>query len=277
MFGYVYDEDKDPMKGVTVTITGSGYSGSKETDDAGYYEFRDLSADDYTITFEKEGYQTQTMMFPLGEGENKELETTMRLTEMPVATPTPTPTLPVEEKGVIFGVVNDEDDEFLKGVVVSIEGQGAFDSIKTDDDGYYEFRDLEAGEYALTYEKEGYQTQTTDVILKEGDSKEAETITMELIVKGAISGYVYSSGGDPIENVRLKLSGIKTRVKETTSSDADGFFEFTDLEADTYIIFSQKKDYKKRKTTVKLEEGAYEDIEITLRKTSRRGILVTEE
>jgi len=100
---------------------------------------------------------------------------------------------------------------------------------------------------------------------------------MELIVKGAISGYVYSSGGDPIENVRLKLSGIKTRVKETTSSDADGFFEFTDLEADTYIIFSQKKDYKKRKTTVKLEEGAYEDIEITLRKTSRRGILVTEE
>ena len=40
--------------------------------------------------------------------------------------------------------------------------------------------------------------------------------------------------GNSIEAVRLSLNGIKTKVIKTAASDADEFFEFADLEADTY-------------------------------------------
>ena len=59
------------------------------------------------------------------------------------------------------------------------------------------------------------------------------TITLEEIVKARISGYVLDTKGAPIESAGLKIKGIKTRYKNSASSDADGFFEFENLEADT--------------------------------------------
>ena len=55
-----------------------------------------------------------------------------------------------------------------------------------------------------------------------------------------------------------------------TSSDADGFFEFTGLGADTYVIFAKKTRYKKAKATVKLEEEESKEIEIEMKRTSKR-------
>ena len=57
---------------------------------------------------------------------------------------------------------------------------------------------------------------------------------------------------------------------KTASSDADGFFEFTDLDADTYVIFAKKKGYKKTQHKVVLEEGESTEIEIEMRKTTKR-------
>ena len=91
---------------------------------------------------------------------------------------------------------------------------------------------------------------------------------MELEVKGSIFGYVVDIYGNPIESVKLKLKGIKTKIKRDASSDADGFFEFTDLEKDKYVIFASKKRYKKAKQTVSLDEGDDQEIEIEMRKSS---------
>jgi len=55
-----------------------------------------------------------------------------------------------------------------------------------------------------------------------------------------------------------------------TSSDADGFFEFTGLGADTYVILAKKKGYKKTKQIVKLGDAESTEIEIEMRKTSKR-------
>jgi hypothetical protein len=193
--------------------------------------------------------------------------TTVSFSLMPVATPTPTPT---QGTGVLFGFVYDEDDNPMKDVTVAITGSGNSGSEETDDDGYYEFRDLSAGDYTITYEKEGYQTQTVEVTLEEGDKKEVETVTMILVEKGKIYGYVVDIKSDPIESVRLKLKGIGTKAVKRTSTDADGFFEFTNLEADTYVIFASKKGYKKTKSTIKLEEGEDGEIEIEMKKTTKR-------
>ena len=73
VFGYVYDEDENPLKSVTVTIAGNGYSDSVNTDEDGYYEFDDVSAGDYTVTYTKTGYETQTQDVTIEEGEDVHL------------------------------------------------------------------------------------------------------------------------------------------------------------------------------------------------------------
>ena len=93
----------------------------------------------------------------------------------------------------------------------------------------------------LTYEKEGYETQTLEVSLNDGEVKELETVIMEEVERGEITGYVVNIKGDPIESVRLRLRGIKTKVTKSASSDADGYFAFEGLDADTYVILAKKR------------------------------------
>ena len=186
--------------------------------------------------------------------------------------PSPLPT-PSGGTGAVFGVVNDPDENPFKGVIVTIEGTDYSESKETDERGFYVFTNLSAGEYTLTYKKEGYQTQTEEITLTEGEIKNMGTIIMEEIVKAKILGNVIDSKGAPIESARLKIKGIKTKYKNSTSSDADGFFEFGNLEADTYVIVATKTGYKKsRLPSIRLAEGEQEEIEIKLKKTSNRII-----
>ncbi|MBI2469733.1 MAG: carboxypeptidase regulatory-like domain-containing protein [Planctomycetes bacterium] len=87
---------------------------------------------------------------------------------------------------------------------------------------------------------------------------------------GKISGSIVDTQGAPVVSARLTLKGIKTKVSATTSSGADGTFEFADLKADTYVITAKKKGYKKAKQKVKLGEGEEKtDIKIELRKLKK--------
>ena len=47
---------------------------------------------------------------------------------------------------------------------------------------------------------------------------------------------------NPIESAKLRLKGTNTKVSKKTVSDEDGFFEFADLDADTYTITALKKE-----------------------------------
>ena len=194
-------------------------------------------------------------------------------------TTTPAPTLPPfptpspAQEGIVFGFVNDEDDQALEGVTVTIAGtNGGTPSRQTvtDADGYYEISGLAAGEYALTYGKEGYGTQTQDISLEEGETKDLGVVILEQVERGKIYGYAVNIKGDPLEFVRLRLKGLKTKVARSASSDADEFFEFDDLDADTYVIIAKKKGYRKNQQKVTLGEGESEEIEIVMRKTSKR-------
>ena len=82
--------------------------------------------------------------------------------------------------------------------------------------------------------------------------------------------------GNPIEYVRLKLKGLKTKASKQTSSDADRFFEFSDLEAGTYIITAKKKGFKPLNQRIKLGDGETTDIEIEMKKTSKRSVVTVE-
>ncbi len=88
--------------------------------------------------------------------------------------------------------------------------------------------------------------------------------------KGSISGYVIDRRDNPIESAKIRLKGTNSKVLEKTTSDEDGVFEFADLDADTYTITALKKGYKTVKQSITLEEGEEADIEIVMKKSSRR-------
>ncbi len=228
----------------------------------------------------------------------------------PTAQPTPIPQVsptatPAGGSGFVYGTVTDEDGQPLNGVTVKIErvslaasqgqnipvqatsqnqqdgvtvtiagangGSSSEKSTETDSSGYYEFGNLTAGSYTLTYEKDGYQTKTKSITLKEGEEKDIGTTVLEEEGSlGKIYGYVVDIKGNPLESVKLKLKGLKTGVKSAETSDGDGFFEFADLGADKYLLTAQKKRYRKAKQTITLEEGESREIEIEMRKTSKR-------
>ncbi len=194
----------------------------------------------------------------------------------PSPTPTPTPT-PAEGTGIIYGFVNDESELPLRNVSMSLSGPGGYSaSTSTDEDGYYFFEDLPEGDYTLTASKSGYNTETVEISLDEDEVYEAKTIMLEESVSATIYGYVLDIRGEPIENARLTIKGLRNKYTARTASDKDGFFEFTGLEAGKYLITVKKKRYKPVKTTVEVDEGESKEIEIELRATKTRTILPEE-
>jgi len=195
---------------------------------------------------------------------------------IPTLEPIPSgiPTLPPAPGGnsFIFGFVNNADDDALPGVTVTLDGAEYSESTETDEDGAFEFRNLSAGDYTLTCEKEGFETLSQDISLGDSEIYDAGTIVLEEVVKATLSGYVVDINGDPIENVRIKAKGVKTGYKNTAATDADGFFEFDELEEDTYVLVAKKRGYKRKNTTVSIGEGESEEVEITMKKTSKRII-----
>lgn len=68
---------------------------------------------------------------------------------------------------------------------------------------------------------------------------------------GYLAGYVFDTKGNLMDSVKLKLKlrGQRTNIRMTTFSNV-GFFEFTDLDKDTYILTAQKRGYKKKKRKI---------------------------
>jgi len=82
--------------------------------------------------------------------------------------------------------------------------------------------------------------------------------------ENSISGVIKNIKDLPIESAKLKLEGKKTKIKKKTFSDETGFFEFKDLEPDTYKVTAKKKGYMKSKQTVNLGEEEKKEIEIVM-------------
>ena len=99
------------------------------------------------------------------------------------------------------------------------------------------------------------------------------TPTVEPNKKCIILGYVIDRRSNPIESAKIRLKRANSRVLKKTFSDEDGFFEFTDLDADSYAITALKKGYKTVKQTVTLEAGEEKDVEFVMKKANKKRII----
>ncbi len=224
--------------------------------DGGSYSFTLSALDDSNISY---GDQSVAIAVPVSA-------------PTPTPSPSPSPTQTPTGSGIVYGFVTDEYEEPLKSVSVSLTGPNSnTESASTDADGYYFFENLIQGDYTIRASKSGYETASKEFALGDGGTKEVNFQLAET-TSGYIYGFVKDISGDPVENVRLTLKGVKTRYTAKSASDKDGFFEFTDLDADTYVIKAKKKRYRQSKTTVELEEYETKEIEIEMRATTSRKV-----
>ena len=82
--------------------------------------------------------------------------------------------------------------------------------------------------------------------------------------KGKIYGYVRDEYNTPVESATVRCKAKNTGDKVKINTDKQGYFEFNNLDADTYKIVAKKKGYYKSKYTVNLKEGEEKEIEIVL-------------
>ena len=203
-----------------------------------------------------------------------------------VVIPTNTPTPTQAKVGVITGTVVDTEGKPIANATV-LTDRGRY-SAKTGSDGLYQLNGVAEGDYTLTAFAEGYGSVSQTVTVKAGETTQADftllraatipspvpsptinpipstTPTPAIASKGKIFGYVTDEYSTPVKSAKVRCKGKNTGIKVKMNTDKQGYFEFNNLDADTYKIVAKKKGYYKSKYTVNLKDGEEKEIEMVL-------------
>lgn len=119
----------------------------------------------------------------------------------------------------LYGVVTDAETGYpLSGVKVTIDGLTTY----TDASGNYGFTGLTPGSYAITFEKEGYETASPEL---------PGQATLYGKVTDSVTGY-------PLSGVLVSLNGLQVYT------DSEGSYIFEDLEPGGYVLQFSKEGYQ---------------------------------
>nr|WP_165380032.1 SdrD B-like domain-containing protein [Staphylococcus condimenti] len=270
------NEGEKGIEGVKVTLTKpDGTTETTTTDADGHYEFKDLPNGDYTVTFETpEGYEPTVT--DNGDDSEDSDGTIVKVTINDADNPTIDSGFfkPVEEpKTYTLGDYvwedtnhdgkQNEGEKGIEGVKVTLtKPDGTTETTTTDADGHYEFKDLPNGDYTVTFETpEGYEPTVTD---NGDDSKDSDGTIVKVTINDAdnptidsgffkpepapqtytLGDYVWedtnhdgkqNEGEKGIEGVKVTLTK-PDGTTETTTTDADGHYEFKDLPNGDYTV-----------------------------------------
>ena len=160
--GTVGYEDRTDMSGINVVLIDSNgdVCRTSMTEKDGSFSFEGVSPDSYTIRAGADGYTTLDRRISISMGESYVV---------------PMGSL-VNLCGSITGSVATNDSGLKSGVKVkaaSSSGERSYETT-TDEAGLYTLSNVLHGEYALTFEKEGYETYTTSVTVEPGRTSTAD-------------------------------------------------------------------------------------------------------
>lgn len=228
----VVSSDMGPLSGVAVTLGEE----SKTTGTAGSYSF-EVAEGEYTLTFAKDGYVTQTKTVNTDDAVSGKVTLNVSMAAVQ------------REYVVISGTVtNAESGAALEGAVIS--GSALESSVTTDADGAYTLPQLEKGSYSFTVSMNGYTSQTVSV--SESDiTGDTYTLNIQLTAIPAeelvtVSGTVtadYPSGA---------LSGVTVSAGAgyaSATTDENGAYSLSLAEGDYTLTFS-KEGYDEKTQSV---------------------------
>lgn len=228
----VISSDLGPLSGVAVTLGEE----SKTTGTAGSYSF-EVAEGEYTLTFAKDGYVTQTKTVNTDDAVSGKVTLNVSMAAAQ------------KEYVVISGKVTDaESDAALEGAVIS--GSALDSSVTTDSDGAYTLPQLEKGSYSFTVSMNGYTSQTVSV--SESDiTGTAYTLNIQLTAIPA-EELVTVSGTVTADYPSGTLSGVTVSAGAgyaSVTTDENGAYSLRLAEGDYTLTFS-KEGYDEKTQSV---------------------------
>ena len=177
----IKDIDNNPLPSATVRLT--VLSNSQEVTGTGDYTFEDLMPGRYLITAEAEGYIATTTVVELTSGQTLIYEAQLMLDE------------DLEDiVGTVGGKVRDatNNETGIAGVLIQIrEGGGntfgeVVKTLTSDSSGDYIIEDLVSGTYTFTWSKDGYITDSTNVVVVGNQSRTYDLSMSEVLTIGTL-------------------------------------------------------------------------------------------
>jgi len=150
-------------------------------------------------------------------------------------------------------VVNPVTGEPVRGATVKLLSQNentALSTARTDDEGRFSLAGVAAGKYRLLAARRGYpaalfeQHENFSSAVVTGPEQDTEHLVFHLAPAAVLHGMVTADGGEPVEGARVELfrkPGVedpqgKVYLKERTTTDDVGEYEFGNLEAGDYLL-----------------------------------------
>lgn len=174
--------------------------------------------------------------------------------------------------GVLKGTVTDGTNP-IGNAVVYIESLKI--SSITEADGSFDFGEIEAGEYDILIEADGYASKTIKVNIEAGKTTNLP-VEIQKLRNVDISGRLVSEDGNPIEGGSVTAKGYST---VTTVSAADGTFSFQQLAAIDKVTVSIHRymmdDAEKEIVLTESNTVALGDVAMTAKRLSPAKVTVT--
>ncbi len=233
IYGTVKDaKTSEPLKGCSVKLQPIGLT--TITGDNGTFNFKELLPDTYTIETSCYGYATNKNTIVVNPGGNT--ATADILLSKSIST--------------IYGTIKDnKTNEPLNGCSVTLLPTGT--TITTGTDGTFRFNDVPVGFYSVEISCNGYLNNKKDITIYSG----GEPVPVDITLSKSTSS-IHGTVKDNITNLPLSGCSVTLLPKGTTiMTDADGTFQFNNIEIGDYNIEVSCYGYFNNKRNIVINAG----------------------
>jgi len=229
-FGFVTNEnDKTPIPWCEISIAGtSGYS-----DGYGFYMV-EATADQDMLNASREGFKPATV--DLRQGQFADRNDYYKYAFFGLK---PDKTTGTTLKGFIrdasFG--NELGGAFVTLIKIQQQGKPRA-TFLTNIDGRYNFFNLVPGQYTVTARRDGFATDSNQVIINENEAIFNIYLFPDFNERGSIQGYVVAPDGLGIANAKVVLTNPLLGKYETTSGASTGYYFIDEVVPGDYTVLA---------------------------------------
>ena len=219
------------FSGISVILDTGKTQYATVTDENGVFYFESLPAGTYTLSFSRDGYARKELnKVIILQSEDKILDD-VELEFAPIS---------------VTGVVTLEGLSDYSGVSVVAVSQSDSSVIRraaTDSQGQYRLDDMLPGVYRITFYKEGFISNTLDVVVSAGKMNIADFSLQ--IGNALITGHVGLKGASTFEDITVSAVSLSNQsVVSSAQTMSDGTFIISDLRSEGYYqLMAEKEGY----------------------------------
>ncbi len=236
--GIVTNDVFAPINGVKVEDWVNSYViQSTSTNSFGQYSFATVSAGSHKIIFTEEGYQQGSLKVSVGANQSV---TVPNLALEPV---------PVTINGIIY---SDNTQRVLPGAFVLLaQKNNIFQTFTSDNNGYYIFQNVPAGDSTIFASKENYQMQYGGVSLTPGN---IGNLNFSLTANTTQLNVSVNSSNVPISGATITVMQDVNQVANVITTE-EGQYSLSSLIPGTYTVNAYAQGYQNSSETITITPG----------------------